>query len=158
MSGRKRDGALPGNYDVGYGKPPKHTRFRSGVSGNPAGRKPGSLGIPAKLQKILNQKVRVTDGGVDRYLSLEDVMYRSIVNKGAKGDLKAAQLVLGILGAVADEPATPINPQLASEDQAILSDYLRREGSPAEAGVENVDGRTSAQQQDDALENEGAKK
>jgi hypothetical protein len=28
-------------YEVGFGKPPKHTRFRAGQSGNPAGRRNG---------------------------------------------------------------------------------------------------------------------
>ena len=27
--------ALPGNYKVGYGRPPTETRFRKGVTGNP---------------------------------------------------------------------------------------------------------------------------
>ena len=27
------------NYEIGYGKPPKNTRFTKGRSGNPAGRK-----------------------------------------------------------------------------------------------------------------------
>ena len=31
-----------GDYDVGYRKPPKHSRFKKGVSANPAGRRPGS--------------------------------------------------------------------------------------------------------------------
>lgn len=29
-------------YEVGYGKPPVHSRFRPGVSGNPRGRPVGS--------------------------------------------------------------------------------------------------------------------
>ena len=31
----------PGEYEVGYGKPPSQTRFRKGVSGNPGGRPRG---------------------------------------------------------------------------------------------------------------------
>jgi hypothetical protein len=27
----------PGGYEVGYGKPPAHTRFQKGKSGNPKG-------------------------------------------------------------------------------------------------------------------------
>ena len=30
-----------GNYAVGYGRPPSHSRFRKGVSGNPRGRPRG---------------------------------------------------------------------------------------------------------------------
>jgi hypothetical protein len=31
----------PGQYDVGYGRPPVHSRFPLGQSGNPAGRRKG---------------------------------------------------------------------------------------------------------------------
>ncbi len=29
---------MPGNYDVGYGKPPAKNKFQKGKSGNPSGR------------------------------------------------------------------------------------------------------------------------
>jgi Family of unknown function (DUF5681) len=32
-------------YKVGYGKPPKTTRFKKGKSGNPGGRPKGSLNL-----------------------------------------------------------------------------------------------------------------
>jgi hypothetical protein len=31
----------PNNYHVGYGRPPRHTQFKPGRSGNPAGRPKG---------------------------------------------------------------------------------------------------------------------
>ena len=34
--------APPRDYEVGYGKPPSHTRFKPGESGNPRGRPRGS--------------------------------------------------------------------------------------------------------------------
>jgi hypothetical protein len=40
MTGRSTkspDRNRPRPYEVGYGKPPVHTRFRKGVSGNPRG-------------------------------------------------------------------------------------------------------------------------
>jgi len=33
-----RDHDYGPHYEVGYGKPPRHTRFEPGVSGNPHGR------------------------------------------------------------------------------------------------------------------------
>jgi len=36
MTGRQRRRGEP--YDVGYGKPPKQSRFKKGHSGNPYGR------------------------------------------------------------------------------------------------------------------------
>jgi hypothetical protein len=42
--------ARTGDYEVGYRKPPVHTRFKKGQSGNPRGRKKSSKNI----RKIVN--------------------------------------------------------------------------------------------------------
>ena len=55
MSEDKRD------YEVGRGKPPVHTRFKKGQSGNPRGPRPKNL--PALLLDALNEKVVVTIDG-----------------------------------------------------------------------------------------------
>ena len=39
---RKKRRPAAKSYRVGYGKPPKRTRFKKGHSGNPKGRKKGS--------------------------------------------------------------------------------------------------------------------
>jgi hypothetical protein len=45
MSSRNK---IPGDYTVGYGKPPVHTRFVKGQSGNPRGRPKSKPGVGAK--------------------------------------------------------------------------------------------------------------
>ena len=55
MSEDKRD------FEVGRGKPPVHTRFKKGQSGNPRGPRPKNL--PALLVDALNEKVVVTIDG-----------------------------------------------------------------------------------------------
>jgi len=55
ISENKRD------YEVGRGKPPVHTRFKKGQSGNPRGPRPKNL--PALLVEALNEKVVVTIDG-----------------------------------------------------------------------------------------------
>ena len=47
-------------YEVGYGKPPKHSQFKRGQSGNPQGRKKQDRTIRAIMQKI----IAATDGAV----------------------------------------------------------------------------------------------
>ena len=49
------------DYKVGPGKPPLHTRFRKGQSGNPGGRSKKDL--PALLADALNEPVFVTIDG-----------------------------------------------------------------------------------------------
>ena len=53
-------------YAVGYGKPPRHSRFEPGQSGNPRGRPPGSKNLSSLLKKALDEPVIVVEtvGGV----------------------------------------------------------------------------------------------
>ena len=47
-------------YEVGYGKPPRHTRFIKGQSGNPRGRPTGAKNLKTLLSEALNETVIVT--------------------------------------------------------------------------------------------------
>jgi len=49
--------------EVGYGKPPRRTRFTKGQSGNPRGRLPGAKNLKTLLSEALNEFVIVTENG-----------------------------------------------------------------------------------------------
>ena len=52
------------DYDVGYGKPPKHSQFKKGVCPNPAGRgKRCDLEVREILNKVLNAKTEFRERG-----------------------------------------------------------------------------------------------
>jgi hypothetical protein len=52
------------DYDVGYGRPPKKSRFKKGTSGNPSGRPCGKrLSNPNEiLIKLLSKEMTATSG------------------------------------------------------------------------------------------------
>jgi uncharacterized protein DUF5681 len=57
---------------VGYGRPPKHSRFKPGQSGNPHGRPKGAVGLKATLERVvLQEHVFVERGKRRRRTSLE---------------------------------------------------------------------------------------
>src|SRR5262245_33179094 len=54
------DGAKS-EYEVGYRKPPRHSRFQKGQSGNPRGRKKGSINTETALRKAIFEQITVRD-------------------------------------------------------------------------------------------------
>ncbi len=50
-------------YEVGYGRPPRHTRFRPGQTGNPKGRPRKDTSLSAILERSLHKQVMIRSGG-----------------------------------------------------------------------------------------------
>jgi hypothetical protein len=85
-------------YAVGYGKPPLHTRFRKGRSGNPAGRPRRRTDLASLLTKALDRP-SVSEGrnaGTQR-----EAIVAALVEKSAAGDLRATKLVFELMRQVA---------------------------------------------------------
>jgi hypothetical protein len=80
------------DYEVGYGRPPVHTRFRKGQSGNPRGRRAEDKTMPAAVRRALWGKVVVTENGERKKVARIEVAARQLANKAAAGDLAAIRL------------------------------------------------------------------
>jgi hypothetical protein len=50
-------------YRIGYGKPPTHSRFRPGQSGNPAGRRKGVRNLMTDVKRTLSTLIKVREDG-----------------------------------------------------------------------------------------------
>ncbi len=117
-------------YEVGYGKPPKHSRFKTGQSGKPKGRKKGVKNINTILDDVLNEKVVLSENGRTYKISKKQALCRRLVNKGLAGDMKAIGTVLSHLlnqALEADVRSSALN-STAGMDQDILADFLRQNG------------------------------
>jgi len=84
------------DYEVGYGKPPRHHQFRKGTSGNPRGRPRKEVTIPALFQKIAQQKVRTNGHTGQEYMTKMEASITQLVNKSASGDMRAMKLLMQI--------------------------------------------------------------
>jgi hypothetical protein len=110
-----------GDYEVGYGKPPSHTRFVKGQSGNPRGRPPGAKNMKTLLTKALNQLVVVTDNGGRRKVSKREAIVTQLVNRSAKADFKAIQILLGMIRDIeSDTDPHSSDPTFTEADQQII--------------------------------------
>src|SRR6202140_2181750 len=82
------------NYDVGYGKPPRHSRFEKGHSGNPRGRAKGSRNLSTLLDSALDERVIVSENGKRKRISKREAILKQLVNKTASGEPKSIQMLL----------------------------------------------------------------
>jgi hypothetical protein len=87
----------PKRSQVGYGRPPEHSRFKRGQSGNLSGRPRGTLSIGAVLERTLRERVIINDRGKRRSLSKLEAAVKQLVDQAAAGDLKALQLLSTLL-------------------------------------------------------------
>jgi len=85
---------------VGYGKPPRHTRFKKGQSGNPRGRPSGSKNLTTLLGEVLNELVVVAESGGRRKITKRRAIIMQLVNQAAKADWRATKILLDILQAI----------------------------------------------------------
>jgi hypothetical protein len=109
------------DYHVGYGKPPPHTRFVKGQSGNPRGRPPGTKNMGTLLNQALNELVVVTDQGGRRKVSKREAIVTQLVNRSAKADFKAIQILLGMLRDIEGDTDPHFSaPTFTEADQRII--------------------------------------
>jgi len=141
-----------GAYRVGPGRPPKEYQFRPGVSGNPKGasRKTSPIATDLKglLERALSKKLKLRQGEQERFVSKGALGIEQLVNQFAKGDRYARRELIALaktLGVdlTAGQGKTIENALAAAaftaEDEAIIADFLRRQGVQPEHRGDDVD-------------------
>src|ERR1700731_351022 len=78
-------------YEVGFQRPPRHTQFRKGTSGNPKGRPREAKNLAAVLDEALAEKVAIIENGRRGKITKRSAMIKQLVNKAASGDLRASR-------------------------------------------------------------------
>jgi hypothetical protein len=110
---------------VGYRRPPRHSRFQPGQSGNPRGRPKGVKSLPDIVRKIVGQKVTITENGRARRIPrLEAILLRA-AGEASRGDARALRLLLQLTERYGESAQTGAQHETtAAEDLAILRRYL----------------------------------
>jgi hypothetical protein len=98
MSAKKTKAPAQDSSPVGYGKPPVHTRFRKGKSGNPTGKRKHTEAERAEalIRQELYRSLTVREGDkVTRMPALQAVI-RSQIACAAKGNVPAQRALVKV--------------------------------------------------------------
>jgi hypothetical protein len=95
-AGGKNGGVGSGGDDdnVGYGRPPRHSRFKPGTSGNPKGRPRKDHSIRSILKTLGNETATVPTENGDVTMTSNEWMLRSLRQRAMKGDNRATTIYL----------------------------------------------------------------
>ena len=113
-------------YEIGYKKPPRQTRFKRGESGNPSGRPKGSKNLATLLEKELRQRVVVNENGRRRSITKQEAMIKHLVNKALSGDRRLLQLMLEEIRLLETRAASSATAIIDDADQQVMRQIQER--------------------------------
>jgi hypothetical protein len=84
----------PDDYEVGYRRPPRHSQFRSGQSGNPRGRPKGQPTASEIFMRESARLVRIQVGDKVETITKLEAVIRKLFQTGITGDPRAMGMIL----------------------------------------------------------------
>lgn len=115
------------DYKIGFCKPPVHTRFKPGQSGNPKGRPRGIMDTHRLIDAILSKKVSAIIDGVPIKITKKQAMLLRLANNAASGDINSLRLLMPQLlqiDAKKEASARAKADAISRTDREILDEYI----------------------------------
>lgn len=142
MSVSGSDGGSDDDYVVGKGKPPKHTQYKKGKSGNPSGRPKGRRSAASIIAEAAFEEVPIVEQDERRLVPKIVAAAKQLANAAAQGDQAALKLMTDFVRqaeAKEERDASapmPVQDRRAS-DAALIADLIKR----FESRKDNGDGK-----------------
>jgi type II secretory pathway predicted ATPase ExeA len=114
------------SYDVGYRKPPRTTQFKKGRSGNPTGRRKGTLNLATDLADELSERITVREDGKPRRISKQRALVKSLLAKALQGDIRAATALLALSVRETGEALVRPDDKIGEGELLLVERYLPR--------------------------------
>jgi hypothetical protein len=127
------------DYEVGYGRPPQHSRFKPGESGNPKGRRSRSRNMKTILAEVLDEPVQMKINGQLKRVSTMEAAVRVVVTRVFKSDPKAVAAFFVLL------KQTGYGTELAESSPELLAGVDHEEVLREFLGRAKLEGQTGAE-------------
>ena len=119
----RKEGSTDQECQVGYGRPPPHSRFRKGQSGNPGGRPRGMTAGRAKAMALTEayRLVSVKSGDKTIKLPALQVILRGQIALAAKGNGPAQRAVIEAVQAIEREVGAKATAEMEKQNDRPMS-------------------------------------
>jgi hypothetical protein len=120
----KQGKSLMSNDDkIGYRKPPQHSRFQKGKSGNPKGRPRGTKNFKTDLAEELSEQIVVTESGRTVRISKQRAVVKTLLARTLKGDARIVSTLMNVIVRFSDseDQNDHKNSPLTEDENAALA-------------------------------------
>lgn len=122
------------HYAVGYGKPPTHTQFQKGNSGNRRGRQKGDENTLSAFRRLATRNVSISEGSNQRSMPFWlAIIYRNYLLATQRGGLALSNFhaLLESCGELIDrkDPAV-VGMPIAVPPRLSVEEWLEKYGKP----------------------------
>ena len=119
-------------YEVGFGKPPKQSRFQKGASGNPKGRPKGKRNLATVVEQTLRESIVIKENGMRLTVTKLEAAVKQLVNKAVSGDLIAFRQLTALANSAESQTANAPTRHIGDADLKVMQGVLKRlRGLPA---------------------------
>jgi len=130
------------SYEIGYGKPPRHTQFKKGQSGNPGGRprkSPAGRLKALALREAYGMIVVGDEYGRPMQIPAIQAVLRSQLKLAVEGNIKAQRDLLAMIRDFEEEDGVDAMGSPMAGEGDVVDDDVVDDGVDDAAGVDEAD-------------------